>query len=61
MEKAYNSVEAASLLGIKYRTMRKYLQEGIVKGRKIEGTRRWIIMESEIRRLRGEESLQGVQ
>lgn len=54
MEKGYNTIEAAELLGIKYRTIRKYLKDGTVKGRKIEGTRRWVIMESEIKRLRGE-------
>lgn len=55
MEKGFNTIEAAELLGIKYRTLRKYLQDGTVKGRKIAGTNRWIIMESEIRRLRGED------
>lgn len=62
MEKGYNTLEAAELLGIKYRTMRKYISEGIVKAKKIEGTRRWIIMESEIKRLQGrnEDQMQGV-
>lgn len=53
MEKGYNTIEAANLLGIKYRTIRKYLHDGTIKGRKIEGTRRWIIMEEEIKRLQG--------
>ena len=55
MEKGYNTIEAVALLGIKYRTMRKYLKDGTVKGKKIAGTRRWVIMESEIKRLRGED------
>ena len=53
MERGYNAIEAASLLGITYRTIRKYLSNGTVKAKKIPGTRRWIIMESEIKRLQG--------
>lgn len=61
MQKGYNTIETAQLLGISYRTVRKYLHEGIIKGQKIAGTRRWVIMEDEIRRLQGnEEQLQGV-
>lgn len=54
MERGYNTIDAARLLGITYRTMRKYIHEGIVKAQKIPGTRRWVIMESEIKRLQGE-------
>lgn len=53
MEKGYSAIEAAKLIGISYRTMRKYLGNGTVKANKIPGTRRWIIMESEIKRLQG--------
>lgn len=55
MERGYNAIDAARLLGITYRTMRKYLSNGTVKAKKIPGTRRWIIMESEIKRLQGAE------
>lgn len=55
MEKGYNLIETAELLGIKVRTVRKWVADGKIKARKIEGTNRWIVMESEIRRLRGEE------
>lgn len=55
MERGYNAIDAARLLGITYRTMRKYLGNGTVKAKKIPGTRRWIIMESEIKRLQGTE------
>lgn len=55
MERGYNAIDAARLLGITYRTMRKYLGNGTVKAKKIPGTRRWIIMESEIKRLQGAE------
>ena len=64
MQKGYNTIEAAQLLGVSYRTIRQYIHDGIIKARKIEGTRRWIIMESEIKRLQGsadgEEQLQGL-
>lgn len=53
MERGYSAIEAAKLIGISYRTMRKYLGNGTVKANKIPGTRRWIIMESEIKRLQG--------
>lgn len=55
MERGYSAIDAARLLGISYRTMRKYLGNGTVKAKKIPGTRRWIIMESEIKRLQGAE------
>lgn len=57
MEKGYNTIEAAQLLGIKVRTIRKYIHDGIVKAHKIEGTRHWIVDESEIKRLRGNEEV----
>lgn len=53
MEKGYNTIAASELLGISYRTMRKYIKDGTVKADKIPGTRRWIIMESELKRLQG--------
>lgn len=61
MEKGYNTIDASKLLGISYRTMRKYIHEGIVKAKKIPGTRRWVVMESEIKRLQGEEDGNMVQ
>lgn len=56
MEKGYNLIETAELLGIKVRTVRKWVADGKIHARKIEGTNRWIVMESEIKRLRGEEN-----
>lgn len=53
MEKAYNSIEAAALLGVKVSTIRKWLRSGKIRGKKIAGTERWIIMETEIKRLQG--------
>lgn len=55
VEKGYNIFEAAELLGVKPRTMRGWAQSGKIKASKIPGTDRWIILESEIRRLQGDE------
>lgn len=54
MEKAYDLLDAASLLGMKVRTVRQWVLEGKIKAQKISGGRKWVIMESEIKRLRGE-------
>lgn len=53
MEKGYNLIETAELLGIKVRTAREWIRKGSLRAKKIEGTRRWIVMESEIKRLQG--------
>lgn len=55
MENAYNLNQVASLLGVRVRTVRSWIHAGKLKGKKLEGTSRWIVMESEIRRVRGEE------
>ena len=54
MEKGFNLIETARLLGITVRTARQWVADGKIKARKISGSRRWIVMESEIKRLRGE-------
>ena len=51
MEKGYNLIETAKLLGIKVTTARYWARIGKIHAKKIAGTRRWIVMESEIRRL----------
>ena len=53
MEKGYNLIEASELLGIKVRTARKWIKDGIIKAHQIPSSRRWIVMESEIKRLQG--------
>lgn len=53
MENGYNLSEVAKLLGIKVRTVRQWVREGKIKATKITGTNRWVVMESEIKRLRG--------
>ncbi len=53
MEKGYNLIETANLLGIKVRTAREWVHNGKMRANKIEGSRRWIVMESEIKRLQG--------
>ena len=51
MEKGYNLNEVANLLGIRVRTVRQWVKEGKIKASKITGTNRWIVLESEIKRL----------
>lgn len=53
MEKGYSLRQAADALGIKVRTARRWVQIGKIKASKIPGTRRWLILESEIKRLQG--------
>lgn len=53
MEKGYNLIEVSQLLGIKVRTAREWVHNGKMKANKIAGTRRWIVMESEVQRLQG--------
>lgn len=51
MEKGYNLKQVSELLGITIRTTREWVRKGIINATKISGTNRWIVMESEIRRL----------
>jgi len=54
MEKGYNLIQVAELLGVKIRTVRKWVSTGVIKATKIKGTNRWVVLESEVRRLREE-------
>lgn len=51
-EKAYSVQEAAELIGIKVRTVRQWIADGKIHAVKPGGGKKWIIMESEIDRLR---------
>lgn len=51
IERGYNLNEVAELLGLKVRTVRQWVKDGKVKATKIADSRRWIVTESEIRRL----------
>lgn len=51
IERGYNLNEVAELLGLKIRTVRQWVKDGKVKATKIADSRRWIVTESEIRRL----------
>jgi excisionase family DNA binding protein len=51
MEKGYNLKDAANLLGVKVRTIRQWIHDGKINATKIPMTRRWLVMESEIRRM----------
>lgn len=53
MERGYNLIQTANLLGIKVRTAREWVHNGKMKANKIQGSQRWIVMESEIKRLQG--------
>ena len=54
VEKAYDLLQAAELLGMKVRTVRQWVADGKIQAVKISGGKKWIIKESEIKRLRGE-------
>lgn len=54
MEKGYNVIQASELLCVKPRTVRDWIHNGTINAQKLTGTRRWIIMESEIKRMRNE-------
>ena len=51
VERGYNLNEVAELLGLRVRTVRQWVNDSKIKATKIPGSRRWIVMESEIRRL----------
>jgi predicted site-specific integrase-resolvase len=51
MEKGYNLIDTSRMLGIKVSTARYWARIGKIHAQKIAGTRRWIVMESEIKRL----------
>lgn len=56
IEKGYSIVEAAQALGVKVSTLRRWAQSGKIQASQIPGTRRWLIMESEIKRLQNKAS-----
>lgn len=56
IEKGYSLIETANLLGIKTRTARLWLSQGKIKANKIAGSNRWIVFESEIKRLQNKPS-----
>ena len=55
MERGYNLRQVSEALGVKVRTVRHWIYNDKIKAAKIPGSRRWIVMESEIRRLQGED------
>lgn len=56
MEKGYNVVQTSELLGVKARTIREWIHNGKIKAQKLSGTRRWLIMEAEIKRMQNNEN-----
>ena len=57
MEKGYSLIETADFLGIKVRTARQWVHDGKIQATKIPNSRRWVVMESEIKRLQGKAHL----
>ena len=55
MEKGYSLLQTANLLGVKIRTVREWVRNGKIKADKIPDSRRWVVSESEIKRIRSEE------
>ena len=53
MERGYNLIQVSELLGIKVRTVREWVHNGKLNANKIPGSNRWIVLESEIKRLQG--------
>lgn len=56
MENHYNLIETAKLTGMKVRTVREWIRNGKLKATKINGGRLWVVSESEIRRVMGEDN-----
>ena len=51
IENGYNLNEVARMLGVQVRTVRSWVHSGKIKAQKIAGTKRWIVLESEVKRL----------
>lgn len=53
MEKGYDLAGVADCLGVKVRTVRQWVHDGKIKAHKHEGTKKYVVLESEVRRLQG--------
>lgn len=51
MEKMYDMIELAELLRLKVTTTREWARSGKIKAVKMKGTRKWLISESEVKKL----------
>ena len=58
MEKGYSINQAAKMIGIKARTIREWIRIGRLYAIKLTGSRKWLIPESEIDRIREERQAQ---
>ena len=54
MNRFYTIREASTALGVKVRTIRDWIVKGKIKAAKFPVSRRWVIPESEIKRIKGE-------
>lgn len=55
MEKMYDLVETAEILGVKVRTLREWLKTGFLIGHRYNGKPKWYVSQSEIDRLQCKE------
>lgn len=55
MEKHYDLIQTAELVGLKVRTLRQWIRDGRLNAKKIPGGQKWVVSESEIKRLQNEE------
>lgn len=53
MEKGYDLAQVAECLCVKVRTVRQWVHDGKIKAHKHEGTKKYVVLESEVRRLQG--------
>ncbi len=51
MEKMYDMIELAELLRLKVTTTREWARSGKINAVKMKGTRKWLISESEVKKL----------
>lgn len=54
MKQFYSIREASVLIGKKVRTIRGWISQGKIKAAKFPSSKRWIIPDDEIKRLKGE-------
>lgn len=57
IEKHYNLLDAANILGVKVRTLRSWVRQGKVKATKYEISKRWFISESELKHIMSGKSI----
>lgn len=54
LERGYTLKEVADCMGLKVRTIRQWVHDGKIRAVKPDGAKQWVVGESEVRRLTGE-------